>query len=261
MKRDRQSLNTRQARMLSMIRERQQIKVEELARAFNVSLMTVRRDLQTLEDLRLISRFYGGASVNPRTAPASMKDDVALCRQLIARYAATLIRNGETLFINGSDTALGLIEFTGERSFTAVTNNGNAVNCCLPAGVNLTLLGGTLRGQSRTMTGDNTLRNLLMTTADRAFLGCAGLSADGEMLCGIPAELAVNETMIAHAREYYILADHTKLGKSGTCASFSLEKTGTVITDEHAPADVVAQLRAIGMTVIQVKRDDFPEFL
>ena len=261
MKRDRQSVNTRQARMLSMIRERQEIKVEELARIFNVSLMTVRRDLQTLEDRRLISRFYGGATVDPRTTPSSIKDDVALYRQLIARYSATLVRNGETVFINGSNTALGLMEFTGERSFTAITNNGNAVKYRFPAGINITLLGGTLRGQSHIMTGDNTMRNLLMTTADKAFLGCAGISSDGEILCGIPTELGINETMIAHAKEYYILADHTKIGKAGTYASCSLEKTGTVITDEHAPAAVVAQLRAIGMSVIQVRRSDFPEFL
>lgn len=257
MKRERESVNTRQARMLSMIRERQEIKVEELARAFNVSLMTVRRDLQTLEDRRLISRFYGGASVD--ASAAAPKDDAALYRQLIARYSATLVRSGETIFINGSNTALGLMEYTGDRSFTAVTNNGNAVKYRCPAGVSVTLLGGTLRGQSHIMTGDNTMRNLLMTQADKAFLGCAGISSDGELLCGIPTELSINETMIAHAREYFILADHTKVGKAGTYASCSLEKRGTVITDELAPAAVLDQLRAIGMNVIQVRRSDFPD--
>ena len=103
----------------------------------------------------------------------------------------------------------------------------------------ITLSGGSLRGQNHIMTGDCAVRNLLIEQADKAFLGCSGISPDGEILCGIPTELGINETMIEHAREYYILADHTKIGKTGTFASFSLEKSGCVITDERASADVV----------------------
>ena len=259
MKRDRQSVNTRQAKMLSMIRERQEIKVEELAKLFDVSLMTVRRDLQTLEDRHLISRFYGGATVDPRATSTPFKDDVSLYRQLIARYAASLVRSNESIFINGSDTALGLLEFIGDRHVNVFTNNGNAVKYRFPSNTSITLLGGMLRGQSHIMTGDHTMRNLLMTQTDISFIGCAGISPDGEILCGIPTELGINETMISHSRKYYILADHTKIGKSGTYASCSLEKTGTVITDELASAKVIERLRFIGMDVIQVRRSDFPE--
>ena len=65
--------------------------------------------------------------------------------------------------------------------------------------------------------------------------------------------------MIEHADAYYILADYTKIGKGGTYASFHLEKKGCVITDAFAPAEVLNQLRAIGMQVIQVKAAEFPE--
>ena len=71
MKRDLKSVNARRAKMLAMIRERQTIKVEELAAHFQVSLMTIRRDLQALEDKGLIGRFYGGATVDSRPAPVS----------------------------------------------------------------------------------------------------------------------------------------------------------------------------------------------
>ena len=65
MKRGRQLIDARRAKMLSMIRDRQTIKVEELAAYFHVSLMTVRRDLQALEDKDVVGRFYGGASAGP----------------------------------------------------------------------------------------------------------------------------------------------------------------------------------------------------
>lgn len=259
MKRDRQCINTRHAEMLAVIRERQAMKVEELANIFNVSPMTVRRDLQTMEDKGLISRFYGGATVDPRGIPVSEKDDVALYRKLIARYAASMVVDGDQLFINGSMTALDLLDYIEGKSVHVFTNNGAAVRRKFPAGVEITLSGGILRGQSHIMTGDCTMRNLLMTQAQKAFIGCTGISPDGEILCGIPTELGINETMISHAYEYYILADYTKIGRAGTYASCSLEKAGTVITDERAPSNVVEQLRAIGLTVVQVRKCDFPD--
>ncbi|MDE7243275.1 MAG: DeoR/GlpR family DNA-binding transcription regulator [Oscillospiraceae bacterium] len=258
MKKDRQSVDARRIKVLSMIRERQKIKVEELAAYFNVSLMTIRRDLQILEEKGLVGRFYGGATVDFCAAPVSERDSVALYRQLIARYAAALVMDGDNLFINGSSTALSLLDYVGEKTVHVFTNNGAVVNREFPAGVEITLSGGTLRGQSHILTGDCAMRNLLMAQAENAFMGCSGISPDGEILCGIPTELGINETMISHARRYYILADYTKIGKTGTYASFSLEKTGTIITDEMAPAAVVEQLRTIGMTVVQVKRSDFP---
>ena len=101
MKRDRQSVDLRHAEMLSYIRERQEVKVEELAKSFGVSSMTVRRDLQMLEARGQISRTHGGATADPRTAPVlDEQDEVALFRRLIACRAASLIRSGEKIFIN-----------------------------------------------------------------------------------------------------------------------------------------------------------------
>ena len=145
MKRGRQSVNARRAQMLAMIRERQTIKVEELAGIFNVSLMTVRRDLQALEDSGQIGRFYGGAAVDPDAVADAGPDDVALCRRLIARYAASLVWDGDYVFINGSGTALKLLDYVGEKTVHVFTNNGAAVGGALPPGVEVTLSGGSLR--------------------------------------------------------------------------------------------------------------------
>ena len=116
MKKGRQTVDARRAKVLSLIRERQKIKVEELAAYFNVSLMTIRRDLQVLEDKGLVGRFYGGATVDSRGASVSEKDTVALYRRLISRYAAALVADGDELFINGSMTALNLLDYVGEKA-------------------------------------------------------------------------------------------------------------------------------------------------
>ena len=259
MKRDRRAVTQRHAEMLAMIRDRQEVLVEELARAFDISLMTVRRDLQVLEEQGKISRFHGGASVDVRPVPHDEKDQVALCQRLIARQAAALVNSGESILINGSNTALALLDHLGGKTVTAFTNNAMLVGRRCPDGVEVLLSGGVLRGSQHILTGDLALRNLMNMRADKAFLGCTGISPDGEILCGIPAELGINETMIEHSNTYYILADYTKIGRAGTYASFHLEKKGCVITDEHAPAEVLERLRAAGMEVIQARAADFPQ--
>lgn len=259
MKRDRQSVNLRHAEMLALIRQRQEVMVEELSEIFGISAMTVRRDLQVLEEQGKISRFHGGATVDVRAVSAEEKDEVALYQRLIARRAASLVEDGDSLLINGSNTALALLNYLDGKTATVFTNNSLAVGCRRPEGVDVQLSGGVLRGSPHILVGDLAMRNLMDVHANKAFLGCAGISQDGEILCGIPSELGINETMIEHSDAYCILADYTKIGKSSTYASFHLEKKGCVITDEHAPEDVLEKLSAIGMQVIRVRKSDYPD--
>ena len=259
MKRDRQSVNLRHAEMLALIRQRQEVMVEELSDIFGISTMTVRRDLQVLEEQGKISRFHGGATVDVRTVSAEEKDEVALYRRLIARRAAAEVEDGDTLLINGSNTALAMLDYLKGKSAVVFTNNGLAVGRRYPAGIDIQLSGGALRGSPHILVGDLAMRNLMDVHARKAFLGCAGISQDGEILGGIPSELGINETMIEHSDTYYILADYTKIGKTSAYASFHLEKKGCVITDERAPESVLEKLSAIGMDVLQVRKSDYPD--
>ena len=257
MKRDRQSVNDRHARILSLLRERREIKVDELAQMFGVSPMTIRRDLQHLEDRGLVSRFYGGAVAEQRPPAPAEADQVKPSREIISRHPATFVSEGDHIFINGSKTALGMLDYVEQENVRVFTNNGLVCGKKYPPNLRVTLSGGDLRGLSGILTGDCTMRNLLMEQSSKAFIGCTGISPNGELLCGIPTELAINETMISHSNRYFILADHTKIGVTGTYASLHLEQMGTVITDEMAPPAVIEQLRFIGMRVIQVKKSDF----
>lgn len=257
MKQDRQTVDARRESILSVVRERQKITVEELSARFGVSLMTIRRDLRALENAGKLGRFHGGARAGAR----STRDTVSLYRRVISRRAAALIRPGERVFINGSATALDALEYVEAAPVYVFTNNGLAVGRQFPPGVDITLLGGSLRAAGHIMTGDCTMRNLLTMRADKALIGCSGISPNGEILCDIPTELGVNETMIGHADRYYILVDHTKVGRAGTYASFSLETAGCIITDENAPPEVLERLRMLNMEIIQVGRKDFPDLI
>lgn len=259
MKRDQSSVDRRRSEILKLIREQEEVKVEDLAKQFGMSAMSVRRDLQYLEDRNLITRFYGGATVNPDYRSVSPAEELALYRKLLGRYAATKVGNGETIFINGSSAALGLIDHVTAHNVHVITNNGMAVTKKRTKGMTITLTGGELR--EHVMVGDSVLRWLLNETADKTFLGCAGVTPNGEFCYNIPMEIGINETMIARTtKELYILADHTKLenaadntARYGSC---TYDRQVTLITDEKANPATVESLRKLGIEVYQVGLND-----
>jgi DeoR/GlpR family transcriptional regulator of sugar metabolism len=256
MKNNRKAVDERQLQILNMIRNRGEVKLEELANTFQISLMTVRRDLQYLEQEKLIARIHGGAvSLARANRLLSQDEKILLCRQRISEYAARFIEDGDRIFVNGSRTALDTLKYVGEKKVTVVTNNCWGIDMEFPENVSLHLTGGEVR--SHVMVGEYVMRNLLSTSADKTFLGCAAVYDDGEFRYDIPTEIGINEAMIGRtAKELYILADHTKIKKRevqensyGSCA---YDRPFTLITDDNANMAVVERLRMCGTNVILV---------
>lgn len=247
MKRDQKSINARHRKILDLLEQKKEVRADEIAETFNISLMTVRRDLQALEDQGLLERFHGGAR---RVERAGLKEELQVqeSRDRISRFAASLIQDSDSIFINGSMTAAGLLEHLQAKNVRVTTNNAFAAGYLERQDIHISLTGGALRGHI--MVGDFCLRNLLTAYTDKAFLGCTGISDQGEILCDIPSELSINETMISHSREYFILADYTKIGQTEASGSFTLPRSGTVITDTRANPAILDKLREKGIRVI-----------
>ena len=232
MKRPRSSVDERRLEILKKIQAQDEIKVEQLAEEFGLSLMTVRRDLQFLESRQLITRFYGGATAKLTSRPLTEAEETQMYRQRIAQFATRFISSGDTLFINGSKTALDALPYLQVSGVHVITNNGAYV-----------------------------MRNLLNMTASKTFIGCAAITAQGEFCYNIPMEIGINEAMISRTTQgLYILADHTKLQKTASTenryGSCIYEGHWTLITDEKADPDIVAALRAKGKHVYVVGIDD-----
>lgn len=256
MKRERAYVEGRRQQVLDMLQRNPQIRVDELAERLGVSLVTIRRDLQYLEEKKQITRFYGGARVSREAA--GFLDEVALYRDLIARYAATLVEDGDTIFINTSRNALDMIKYIKNRHVTIITNNGRAISQEKAEGVDLILTGGEVRHPKEALVGDFATRNLQNIYAKKAFLGCAGISAVAGMSTEIANEVNVNQLMIEHAtQEVYLLADHTKVGKNSSFTSCGIELVKNLITDEEASEEELDEMRLQGVRILQVKRSDY----
>ena len=166
MKNNRKAVEERQSQILNLVRERGGISVEEIAHGFGISLMTVRRDLQTLEDQRKLKRTHGGAvpfGKNAGTDPDF--GDVAFCRAKLSEYAARFVEDGDVIFINGSRTALDMLEYVDGKHVTVYTNNGWALGRTFPENVTIHITGGEVR--NNIMIGEYVVRNLLNITVNR----------------------------------------------------------------------------------------------
>lgn len=257
MKNNRKVVEERQQKILGMVRTRDEVRNEELADELGVSLMTVRRDLGLLEERRLLRRTHGGAiSMERAHTTRHISEEAAYCRDRISAYAARLLKDGDSIFINGSRLALNMLEHAGDKNVTVYTNNGWAIGKRYPKGVSVNFTGGEMQGHL--MVGEGVVRNLLSMNADKSFLGCAAVYENGEFRYDIWTEISINEIMVSRTTgPLYLLAEHTKLqrqalsGRSGSGVTY--DRPTTLITDSKADPEIVEQLRGSGMEVILVE--------
>lgn len=256
MKNNQKAVEERQSKILHLIRSKGEVKVTELADTFQISMMTVRRDLKYLEKEKLLSRTHGGAVSMEKAEQAMTQDEkITLCRDRISEYAARYVENNDTVFMNGSRTALNLLKYVTDKKVAVYTNNCYAIGENFPEGISLHFTGGEIR--NNVMIGEYVMRNLLAMTADKTFIGCAAVYDDGEFRYDIPTEIGINEAMISRTgKGVYILADHTKIQKreahQNSYGSCIYDCPCTLITDENANTTAVEKLRQHGIHVILV---------
>ena len=257
MKNNREAVGERHLGILNMIQERGEVRVEEIAEKYGVSLMTARRDLKKLGDENLIIRTHGGAISHAKAQlELTEHEKISICRENISKYAARFVEDGERLFINGSCTALNMLKYVEDKKVSVYTNNCHAFGADYPEGVTLNFTGGEVHGS--VMVGEYVMKNILSMNADKTFIGCAAVYEDGEFCYDIPTEIGINEAMIARtSKEIYVLADHTKIkkresGSTGSYGSCTYAGSCTLVTDSSANPVVIDRIRRRGIEVIVV---------
>ena len=256
MKNSKANVEGRQKNLLQYVRKAGEVNSYDLVDEFKISIMTVRRDLEELEQKHLLKRTHGGAcTLDYVKGSKSLSKNIRMCRDLISRYASSLIKDNDRIFINGSRTALKMLEYVGNKNVTVYTNNGLAFGRKFPENVSIHMTGGELR--NHILVGDAAMRNILDVTANKTFIGCWAVYDDGAFLYNIPNEIGINEAMISRTTEdLYILADHSKLQRhdnlESSYGSCIYDRKVTLITDNQADTEIIEKLRASGIEIIIV---------
>ena len=232
------------------------VRVNDLSKQLRVSPATIRRDLNSLENLGEIRRVHGGGvSTGSRLEEPLFDDKTSLAareKRRIAEAALKYIKPNDTVFLDGGSTVLQLARLLKNRSnVTVVTNSLRAAVELSGRGPRLIVIGGELRRLSQTTVGPLTRFTIRELHVDRAFMGTIGLSLEEGLTTTDPSEAQTKELVMEHAREVILLADSSKVGKISFTHSGRLEKVRILITDTRIDRGFSKALRKRGVQVVR----------
>ena len=246
-------VNARRDKIMIHIQEYGEATVIELADLFGVSSVTIRRDLQYWEDKFALEKVYGGARIVQKIIDAPKLSIQDHRQHAIAKYAARLVNNNDTIFINSSTTALLMLLYIKDKSITVITNNGRAIHLDCDPGITIILTGGEVHFPKVAMVGNFALSSLDLVKADKAFLGCSGFHTEQGITTAISEEVQINKKMIGRCPNHvYLLADSSKVQKVYSFKSADMTCINTLITDSDVDDSVIDTLSDFGIKSIQL---------
>ena len=246
----------RRAEMLRIAQQIGQISVTDMSERFDVSLDTIRRDLDIMSEQGLVSRIHGGAIPTETLAAADAPYDLRMntqyaAKRRIALTASRLIADGETLIINGGSTTVAFAACLGERSGLRIVTNNLSLPAVVPSPAvrNLYLLGGEIRNGARVSIGPVGFVGTGVIRADTAVIGIGGIASEGCSTSDL-AEGTMMAEMIAAARRTIIVADSSKFGRHAFAHVVSLDAIAVLVTDKPPPEDLAQALAAAEVDVV-----------
>ncbi|HZY40594.1 MAG TPA: DeoR/GlpR family DNA-binding transcription regulator, partial [Anaerolineae bacterium] len=251
----------RRRRLLEVMQKKPGIRVPEVARLLGVSEGTVRNDLRALAGTKQLTRVRGGAVVGgvPRgesPAFASRARTMADAKQRMARWAADLVEDGDSILFDASTTVYYLTHFLQDhRNLTVITNGVEiARNLAQNPSNRVILLGGMLRADGASVTGPISERVLEDLHIKTAFLSATGIALDSGLYEVDLNEAQLKRKMIAAAGSVVALIDSSKFGKVDLTPFAQLDQISHIYTDEALSPEWIEQLRqtAVPFTICGV---------
>jgi DeoR/GlpR family transcriptional regulator of sugar metabolism len=242
--------------VLELLETRETLTVAELAALFGVSEVTIRSDLTVLARQGLVARVRGGVRPLQR-GQSEVAFDVRLQveerkKQAIARAAADLVRDGESVALDSSTTAYYIALALREKRELVVVTNGLRVAAALAGapGIGVIVPGGSLRFAAMSVVGDFAANVLRTTSIDRGFFGARGVSLERGLMDLNPDEVRTKREMVEACAHVVGVFDSTKWHRTALLSFAAREAVDAIVTDEEAPAEPVAAWRRAGVTVV-----------
>lgn len=238
-----------------MLECRDFLDLETLCRELDTSESSVRRDLDLLEQGNLLKRVYGGAVPAQPTIGNGFDFTVESRRssdekRRIARLAAGLVENGQTVILDGGSTVAAVAQEIGSKSLHVVTNSLPIAEMLeANRSIELTLTGGYLDPRIRVMLGPLCEQMLGMIRADVVIMGTGGVS-DAGFSNNNTLVVGSEQKMIEIADRLIVVADHTKFHRSAMIPVTRLDAADVVISDAALAPEYVAMLRAKEVEVL-----------
>lgn len=252
---DIKSLASRQKRIMELLQRDGHVRVPDLGKLFNVSEITIRRDLANLEKRNLLERTHGGAisirRIHKEINYISRSDLEIESKDAIGKEAAKLIEEGDTVFINGGSTTFHVFRYIEQKNVKVITTNAGAIGQVPNAGVELTLAGGLYNSRYNTFSGNFTNGIINQVNASKAILGVHGISFKYGLTTPRQDAAETTRLMINRTRgEIIVVADHRKIGLVSDFVTSPVNRITTLVTDKFIDEECKKEFEELGIRVI-----------
>ncbi len=214
--------------------------VLEIAEHFNISITTVRRDLDILQKNGVIKKEYGGVlyidqqnTLIPYDERIDKNKDK---KEYIGKLASNLIENNDCIYIDTGTTTRYIVDYLDTKELTIITNNLYVVEKCISMkNINLIVLGGELNRDIRALIGStaqDTVNNFNIT---KAFLATTGFSPETGFTNALSEETEMKKCVVSNCQNIFILMDDTKWGKVAIRTYLEYNDNVKIITNKKPP--------------------------
>lgn len=218
-----------------------EVRISDLAQRFEVSEMTIRRDLDVMEEQRRLRKVRGGAV--PWDPPASVRSTLNVeAKQSIGAAVAPRIPAGSVVGLGAGTTVAAVAARLTAQPLTVVSVSLSVVQLLGPRPeTHLHLVGGRYRHATESLTGSVAVSQLHQFRVDLAVVGASGIDAEG-VYNHHPEDAALQQVFLEIAAETWLVVDSSKLGRRATARIAPCQAFDRIFTDSHAPPQLVAEL-------------------
>ena len=245
-------VEARREAIVAAVRQRGFATIEALASTFGVTVQTIRRDLNELSAEGRLERYRGGGGL-----PSSVENTEYAARRVtlsdekrrIGKLAAARIPDHCSVFIDIGTTPEAVArELVAHTGLSVVTNNLHvALTLSRETDFRVVMAGGTVRSGDGAVLGQQTCDTLAQFRVDYAVIGISGIDADGTLLDFDTEEVRATQTILAHAKAVYLVADHTKFVRRPMVKVGTLAQVQILFTDEAPPEAIAALMKEAGV--------------
>lgn len=209
--------------------------MQNLVQRTKSSDSTIRRDLALLEEQGLLKRIHGGATLpyskidEPNIQEKSSKN--LHDKQLIAEAAASMIRDGDCIYLDAGTTISEMIPFLINKKIAVVTNGLMHVDALTSANITTYVIGGRIKANTKAIVGSVAQENLKQYRFDKCFLGMNGIDIKFGFSTPDPEEAVLKKLAIELAEESFVLADKSKFKETFFAKVAEIENASIITTN------------------------------
>lgn len=246
----------RQAHIMEVLIKEEAMSVSELAELLDVSSVTIRKDLNELEQAGKLYRSHGKARIiNPFTLNRSVSEKEKMApeqKDAIGREAAKLIDRDDSIIIASGTTVHALARNIKPIHRLTVVTASLQVSVILSQDESndIIQLGGMLRHSSLSVVGQYSKSILENCSFSKLFIGVDGIDFNYGFTTTDMLEAELNQQMMRAAQKVIVLADSTKFGRRGFAKIGNIEDIDMIITDSGINPNVVKQIKEHGIEVV-----------